>query len=215
MISSNTVRQTLLAHQPSTAPSAGEAWGLLFGLLTSLLGTALLTAAGIFFLAPDRFYLQSLAASIGLAWAVCAMLGYLIKDSMGLADPLYAQAEKAQNSFFRRDQADEWMAAGCLVAILQFFCGSLWVCTSSLLRLAFRPAPSLPLLAAPLLTVMINQCDRSFGISELQGLLEQAGVESHPAQLQGTLEWLAQGGWVIASGSNYQAIGHHFGVQVQ
>lgn len=212
MISSKTVRQTLLAHQPSTAPTAGEAWGLLFGLLTSLLATALLTAAGVFFLAPGRFHPQPLAATIVLAWGVCAMLGYLIKDTMGLADPFYAQAEKAQNSFFRRDQADDWMAAGCLVAILQFCCGSLWVCTSSLLRLAFRPEPTLPELAAPLLTVMVNQSDRSFGISELQGLLEQAGVESHPAQLQGTLDWLAQGGWVIASGTAYQALGHHFGV---
>lgn len=212
VISSQLVRQTLVAHQPSTGPSASEAWGLLIGLITSLLATALLAAAGVFFLAPDRFHSQGLAATIVLAWGVCAMLGFLVKDTMGLADPFYAQAEKAQNSFFRRDQADDWMAAGCLVAILQFFCGSLWICTTSLLRLAFRPAPSLPELAAPLLTLMLHQSDRSFGVSELQGVLEEAGMDSAPAQIQATLDWLAQGGWVIAGGTSYQAIGHHFGI---
>lgn len=71
----------------------------------------------------------ALLAGLG-AFAVTTGLGYVCGkacgDTVGIADDYTDAAMKAQDSFFRRDRADDYVAMGMGVVVVQFLCGSLY-----------------------------------------------------------------------------------------
>lgn len=71
----------------------------------------------------------ALLAGVG-SLVVTTALGYfcgkLYGDTVGIADDYTDAAMKAQDSFFHRERADDYMAMGMGLVIMQFLCGSLY-----------------------------------------------------------------------------------------
>lgn len=214
MIAAQEVQQILLARQERPPQQENNLLGLIFGLLMSLTLTGALVAWGLMWFAPEMASRRHLAFIIPTTWLICYCIGYLVKDTMGLADPFYEQANSAQDSWFRRDQADDWMMAGCLVAVLQFLCGSVYVCIHTLLGAASSPQPAIPALATPVLTLLANQSDREVSAAELYEVLRDSRLKVDQKHLHQTLQWLLQQRWIFTSGSGYRANREALGINL-
>lgn len=190
MISANQVEKAL--HLPEgEATEGGGAFGLLCGLLMSLAITAFMAiGVCVYFLGPTFRQETVIMGVVVATWMLAYLIGAAVKDSVNLSD------SAPSRSSYSDEENGEADGMGCVLALLQFIFGNIYVCTQGLLG---RDGRDISPLATPIVTLMANQPSQSFDLTELFNQLRASGVECKPRPLRKVLAWLAKENWLHGS----------------